>query len=86
MIKTITKSVEFDDEEKDVEFNIEYEIENSGIGSYDFWGSIGYDRGYDYPVINDVTYDKDSYSTEEQKIIDEFIDNNIEEFEEELDE
>lgn len=29
------------------------ERENSGIGSYEFWGQKGYDRGSDYWVLSD---------------------------------
>lgn len=29
----------------------DYDIENDGIGSYEFWGQTGYDKGVDYPVI-----------------------------------
>ena len=38
----------------DVDCLIDYEIENDGIGSYEFWGSIGFDSGKDYAVIDDI--------------------------------
>lgn len=35
----------------------EYEIENDGIGGYEYWGMRGYDKGTDYASVTCITFD-----------------------------
>lgn len=48
---------ELEDEDKtyEVELNIEYIIDNDGIGWYEYWGSKFYDRGQNSPVVEDYS-------------------------------
>jgi hypothetical protein len=45
----------------DIDFDINYSIENSGIGVYEYMGFRGYDKGYDYPDIQTVSWDESLY-------------------------
>lgn len=65
----------------EVELEIEILIENSGIGGYEFWGYRGYDEGNDYFIIEDVKWDKSSYSQEQNEMIERIV--NSENFEDE---
>jgi hypothetical protein len=47
----------------DIDFDINYSIENSGIGGYEYMGFSGYDKGYDYPDIQTVSWDESLYDT-----------------------
>ena len=38
--------------------------ENDGIGSYEYWGSIGYDKGTDYFVVEDLDFNYDKLNDE----------------------
>jgi hypothetical protein len=38
----------------EIEVEVEYEIGNDGIGSYEYWGSQGFDSGTDYADIQDI--------------------------------
>ena len=67
---------------KDVEITITFHYENDGIGSYEFWGTPGYDKGTDYPVIDDVDFERFDLSAEECYIINNWIDSNTEKLEE----
>jgi hypothetical protein len=43
------RSYEIDETEYEVEFEVsKIEIGNDGIGSYEFWGQKGFDRGTDF--------------------------------------
>ena len=35
----------------DVDFDVEWD--NDGIGSYEYWGAKGFDKGHDYAVLGD---------------------------------
>ena len=35
----------------DVDFDVEWE--NDGIGSYEYWGAKGFDKGHDYATLSD---------------------------------
>lgn len=52
--------------------------ENDGIGSYEYWGSKGYDKGVDYLICENMTWDKSLYTEEQNAIIDQYIDANYE--------
>ena len=37
-----------------LECDVEYHIENDGIGHYEFWGAVSFDAGIDYVEIDDI--------------------------------
>ena len=41
----------------EIYLDFDYDIENDGIGGYEFWGMRGYDKGTDYAVVTDITLD-----------------------------
>ncbi len=45
--------------------SLEYGWCNDGIGSYEYWGSTGYDHGTDYVEIENYSYDKDGFTDAE---------------------
>ena len=53
------------DEENDREFLIEFsaDIENDGIGPYEFWGQKCVDKGTDY--IGEITFNETDLTSEE---------------------
>lgn len=60
----------------EVEFEITFTVENSGIGHYDYCGSYGYDEGYDTPDITDIDWNKDDFDDETNEKIQKFLDQN----------
>jgi len=56
-----------------IEVTLSYYWENDGIGPYEYWGSVGFDRGHDYVTIEDYSYDKTGMTAEEIKTIDSMI-------------
>jgi hypothetical protein len=79
MSVTIIRTIELiDEEEKEVEFNCDYIIANTGIGSYEWWGSREFDAGYDHAIVEKVKWDESLFSPEENEIINKWvIDNRI---------
>lgn len=70
---SLTLDEDFD--EMDVEVEVSYAWENSGIGSYEYWGSKEYDQGYDYIEIDNI----DVLEIEDKELLDrinKFIDLN----------
>lgn len=64
---------------EDIEVTYDYHIENDGIGSYEYWGFKGYDKGTDYLVVENVKLIKnDTYSEEDVKYIEKHIKENYE--------
>ena len=56
----------------DIEFEGEPQWENDGIGSYEYWGSRGYDNGRDYVSFEQnglPTWDKSKYNDDENEAI-----------------
>lgn len=56
-----------------VEFIADISVENDGIGSYEYWGFKGYDKGVDYPVVDTIYWNKEKHTEEENKIINEYF-------------
>lgn len=73
-------------EELDLEIELDYHIskENSGIGSYEYWGSREYDAGHDYYVIENFEWDKSLYTAEQNEFIDKYLIENHDKIEEEI--
>jgi hypothetical protein len=40
--------------EMDIPCWVSYHVENDGIGWYEYWGQKSFDRGSDYPVVDDI--------------------------------
>ena len=72
----IYRLLDINSEEKEIEFFCDYEIQNDGIGSYEFWGSKEFDKGIDYVVLEEVTWDKNLYSERENNIIKDWVTEN----------
>lgn len=74
----VTKSllVYLDTQDKEVEILVdcEYEVENNGIGEYEYWGQKCFDKGTDYDVIISWEWDKTGFTPEEIKEIEKSID------------
>ena len=66
-------------EELDLEvlFYCDCTMENSGIGSYEYWGSQEYDAGDDYLVCEHIEWDKELYTEEENTAIDKYLEENF---------
>ena len=52
-MRNLTKIINLPDIDKDILIEYDTAIENDGIGSYEFWGSISYDEGTDYIIENE---------------------------------
>lgn len=62
---------------------MDYDIENSGIGNYEFWGFFGFDMGKDSARIWDFVI-KSNYEESEKDEIISLCNKNKEQWEEEL--
>ena len=69
MTKTITVYFEDTDKEVDIEVDCEYEILNDGIGWYEYWGSVGFDKGRDYIGIYSTEWNKIGFTPEEIAVV-----------------
>jgi hypothetical protein len=67
-----------------VEFYGNASMENDGIGSYEYWGIKGYDKGQDYWMVEEITWDKEKYTEEQNKIIEKYLEDNWDEIHDEL--
>ena len=52
--------------------------ENNGIGSYEYAGIPGFDKGQDYLVCEEITWDKEEYTDAQNKVINEYLLQNFE--------
>ena len=69
MTKTITVYFEDTDKEVDIDVDCEYEILNDGIGWYEYWGSVEFDKGRDYIGIYSTEWNKTGFSPEEIAVV-----------------
>lgn len=62
-------------EELDLEIELDCHVtsENNGIGSYEYWGSKGYDAGSTYPIVDRFEWDRKLYTEEQNELIDKYI-------------
>jgi hypothetical protein len=65
----------------DVDFDANFYAESTGIGSYEYWGFKGYDKGENYFSCDDVRWDKSLYTEEQNAIIQKHLDENHEKIE-----
>jgi hypothetical protein len=47
----------------------DFSTENDGIGAYEYWGQKCYDRGTDYLHLEELNWDKNLYTEEQNKLI-----------------
>jgi len=78
---TVANEFEFEDmstEEEwlNVEFYGDASVENDGIGSYEYWGFKGYDHGHDYFIVENITWDKNKYTEQQNQEINKYLENN----------
>lgn len=68
-------------EEYELEVKLECDctVENSGIGSYEYWGSKEHDAGENYLSCERITWNEEGYSDEVNKLIDQYIKENYSE-------
>ena len=66
--------IDFKDDCLQVKFYGTLTKENSGIGSYEFWGMKGYDAGVDYYVIEDIDWNKEDFNDEQNAYINGYLD------------
>lgn len=65
----------------EIDFDANFYSENSGIGSYEYAGMRGCDKGHDYTSCDDVRWDKSLYTEEQNAIIQKWYDENSEKLE-----
>lgn len=86
MAENFTLEVELPDGDSykyvEVDVEVDYSVQNNGIGEYEYWGCKGFDRGVDYAEIESVDWDKTGFSEEEIKLIESAIDKEIPNWEE----
>lgn len=63
METTIMQTLNVLGEELEIEFDVDYCMENDGIGDYEYWGAKGHDSGSDYPVVEEVKWDESLFDT-----------------------
>lgn len=61
---------------EEIECEVKWTNENSGIGSYEYWGFCGYDKGVDYMEIYEINPIFTDHSEGQQKEILLFINDN----------
>ena len=81
MTKTIT--IDFGQVCFDADLSIQVELENNGIGSYEYWGAPGFDAGSDYMAVEDITWDRTLYTDTENKLIELYVECNLKDLERE---
>jgi hypothetical protein len=75
ILKDHQHDIEIGDDLITVDFTCELQWENNGIGSYEFWGSRGYDEGDNYVVLNHLKWDESIYTKEQNEAIQTYINN-----------
>jgi hypothetical protein len=64
-----------------VDFKANFYPESTGIGSYEYAGIRGYDKGQDYFSCDDVRWNKSLYTEQQNAIIQKHLDENHEHIE-----
>jgi hypothetical protein len=79
-----TFTASFEDDEAVVELSLSYDVENDGIGGYEYWGSKEYDRGEDCANVYEISWDKSLYTDEQNTAISEQVEKYTSDFEKEI--
>lgn len=82
--KTLSIYLDSRGEDIDIDVDCEYEIENNGIGSYEFWGQKCFDKGTNFAVIISWEWDKTGFTPEEVALVEAKIKKEKEEWEDEI--
>jgi hypothetical protein len=69
----VTHEIEMNDDYLDVEFDCDLAKENSGIGSYEYWGFKEYDKGVDYMIAEEIMWDKALFTEDQNKFIEQWL-------------
>ena len=77
-MKTFQTNTEILIEDNPLKVKADYHIANDGIGSYEYWGAKCFDRGTDYPEIDNIEPIWTNESEEEKKDILIYIDEHFE--------
>ena len=74
--------------------NVDFDVESSGIGSYEYFGAKGFDEGQKYPVILEFTFEMGDvtdilyeYNIGYQQLrdsVDEWLESNMDKIEQKL--
>lgn len=83
--KILTIYLDSRGEDIDIEIDCEYEVDNDGIGEYEFWGQQCVDKGTDYAVITGTEWDKTGFTAAEIDLIEKAIDKEKKVWEGEID-
>lgn len=87
MLVTIYCEIETEDKLLEVELECDMLLQNNGIGAYEYWGYRGYDRGQDYwECDGPIEWNKKAYTEQENKAIEEYIQENEGKLQEEFEE
>jgi hypothetical protein len=65
MKSTITETLNILGKDLNIDFVIDYYIDNDGIGDFEYAGFKGYNKGSDYPVVEGIEWDKSLYSDQQ---------------------
>ena len=68
----------------EVELLVSFEIENDGIGDYEYWGFKYYDAGTNYPVVDEIIVTDEDISDELKADIHQCIEDSNHEIHEEI--
>lgn len=68
--KTLSIYLDSRGEDIDIDVDCEYEVENDGIGPYEFWGQKCFDKGTDRAVIISWEWNKTGFTAEEIALVD----------------
>lgn len=67
--QAFTLEVFFETRTAEIEVTVGFDWENNGIGSYEYWGSKGFDKGITYLVANEILWDSTGFSLEEVELV-----------------
>lgn len=78
MTATKTLEVELDTREECVEIEVEvtFDVLNDGIGHYEYWGQVCFDKGNPYLEVSSTEWDKKGFTAEEIAVIEGEIEKN----------
>ncbi len=84
MSLSIYRTIQLLDEKKEVKFDCDYKIANTGIGSYELWGSKQFDAGYQHAILEKAKWNESFFTPEENQIITDWVAKNKISIEEEV--
>lgn len=73
--------IQFGVEDFIASLEVDVDLVNNGMGSYEYWGAPGYDAGEDYMEVQDITWDHDDHDDVQNHLIKLYVDINKEDIE-----